>query len=110
MLKKYILLILRLNYTWPKNKNADEVEFALFRNHPLGEFKNFNNPKCIASLFGNAESILRDPELPSSVQATRVVDPSIQQLMSEYVILSILNHWYKIDSIAIKIKIIEISL
>ena len=28
---------------WPKIGNADEIEFALTWNHPLGEFKKYKN-------------------------------------------------------------------
>ncbi len=91
--------------TWPQIGNADDIEFALTWKHPLGELKKFKNLKCIASFGAGVDSILRDPDLPKEVPVTRVVEYSMPQFMSEYIILSVLNYCrqfdiYKTDKIA----------
>ena len=82
---------------WPQFGNADNVEFVLTWNHPLGEFNQFKNLKCIASLGAGIDHILRDPDLPHGVPITRVVQSSMSQFMSEYVILSVLHYCRQFD-------------
>jgi glyoxylate/hydroxypyruvate reductase A len=82
---------------WPQFGNPDDIEFALTWNHPPGEFEKFRNLKCIASLGAGIDHILRDPNLPDGVPITRVVQASMSQFMSEYVILSVLHHCRQID-------------
>lgn len=82
---------------WPQIGNADDIEFAIAWNHPPGEFKKFRNLKCIASFGAGVDSILRDPDLPRDVAITRVVEYSMPQFMSEYVILSVLNYCRQFD-------------
>jgi glyoxylate/hydroxypyruvate reductase A len=77
---------------WPEIGNADDIEFVLTWYHPPGELRKFKYLKCIASLGVGVDGIFRDPDLPGDVPVTRVVDPSMSQFMSEYVILSVLNY------------------
>ena len=82
---------------WPEIGDADDIELALTWNHPLGELRNFKNLKCIASFGAGVDHILRDPNLPQGVPVTRVVESSMPQFMSEYVILSALNYCRQFD-------------
>jgi glyoxylate/hydroxypyruvate reductase A len=82
---------------WPQFGNADTVEFVLTWHHPLGEFNQFKNLKCIASLGAGIDHILRDPDLPHGIPITRVVQSSMSQFMSEYVILSVLHYCRQFD-------------
>ncbi len=77
---------------WPDTGAVDEIEFALSWHHPPGEFKKYRNLKCIASLGAGVDHILADPDLPPGVPITRVVEHSMAQSMSEYVVLGVLNH------------------
>jgi glyoxylate/hydroxypyruvate reductase A len=43
------------------------------------------------------DSLLRDPDLPGEVTITRVVESSMPQFMSEYVILAVLNYCRQFD-------------
>lgn len=83
---------------WPDTGNADDIEFALSWQHPPGEFKKFANLKCIASLGAGVDHILADPNLPAGVPITRVVNHSMAQSMSEYVVLVVLNHCRQFDT------------
>jgi glyoxylate/hydroxypyruvate reductase len=78
--------------TYPDTAAADEVEFALAWNHPMGAFKDFPNLKCIASTGAGVDHILRDPELPKGVQITRIVDEDLTQDMGMFVTALVLNH------------------
>ena len=82
---------------WPQVGNADDIEFALCWNHPPGEFKKYKNLKCIASLGAGVDHIVRDPDLPAAVPVTRVVEPSMTQLMSEYALLAVLSYCRQFD-------------
>jgi len=83
---------------WPEVGDADEIEFALCWNHPLGELSKYKNLKCIASLGAGVDHLLRDPDLPDGVPVTRVVEYSMAQSMSEYVVLSVLNYCRRLDA------------
>jgi glyoxylate/hydroxypyruvate reductase A len=77
---------------WPDTGNADDIEFALSWNHPPGEFKKYRHLKCIASLGAGIDHLLADSDLPVGVPITRVVEHSMAQSMSEYVVLAVLNY------------------
>lgn len=83
---------------WPDTGNADDIEFALSWNHPLGEFKKYQHLKCIASLGAGVDHLLIDPHLPDGVPVTRVVEDSMAQSMSEYVVLAVLNYCRQFDT------------
>jgi len=77
---------------WPEVEDPQAVEFALTWRHPHGAFKRFPNLKCIASMGAGVDNILSDPDLPAGVPITRIVDPSMAQSMSEYVVMAVLNY------------------
>ena len=82
---------------WPDSGNAEDIEFALSWHHPPGEFNKFKNLKCIASLGAGVDHILADPQLPEGVPITRVVEHSMAQSMSEYVVLAVLKFCRQFD-------------
>jgi glyoxylate/hydroxypyruvate reductase A len=82
---------------WPDTGSVDDIEFALSWHHPPGEFKKYKHLKCIASLGAGVDHLLDDPDLPAGVPITRVVEFSMAQSMSEYVILAVLNHCRQFD-------------
>jgi glyoxylate/hydroxypyruvate reductase A len=83
---------------WPAAGDAGEIEFALCWNTPPGELAKYKNLKCIASLGAGIDHLTRDPHLPDAVSVTRVVDHSMAQSMSEYVVLSVLNYCRSFDA------------
>jgi glyoxylate/hydroxypyruvate reductase A len=82
---------------WPDTGDVDEIDFALSWQHPAGEFKKYRYLKCIASLGAGVDHLLADPDLPAAVPVTRVVDDSMAQSMSEYVVLAVLNYCRQFD-------------
>lgn len=82
---------------WPEFGDPDTIRFALTWNHPPGIFRQFKNLKCIASLGAGVDHIFSDPHLPENVPITRVVQASLPQFMSEYVILAVLNYCRQFD-------------
>ncbi len=77
---------------WPAVGLCEDIEFALAWRHPHGEFRRFPNLKCIASIGAGVDNILLDAELPAGIPVTRIVEDSMAQSMSEYVVLSVLNY------------------
>lgn len=77
---------------WPDAGPPEAIEFVLCWKHPLGEFRNYPNLKCIASLGFGVDHILRDPGLPPGVPVVRLVDEAMIRAMSEYVVAAVLNH------------------
>ena len=82
---------------WPRIGGANEIELALVWNHPQGELMKFKNLKCIASLGAGVDHILRDSELPDGVPITRIIQSSMPQFMSEYILLGVLNYCRQLD-------------
>lgn len=83
---------------WPEVLEAGEIEFALCWHHPQGELAKYENLKCIASLGAGVDHVMCDPDLPDGVPVTRVVEHSMAQSMSEYVVLSVLNYCRQFDA------------
>jgi phosphoglycerate dehydrogenase-like enzyme len=83
---------------WPDAGNTEDIEFALTWHHPPGELNKYGNLKCIASLGAGVDHILVDPDLPAGVPITRVVESSMAQSMSEYVVLAVLNYCRQFDN------------
>jgi len=77
---------------WPEVGDPEEIVFALTWRHPHGTFKRFPNLKCIASMGAGVDNILSDPDLPAGVPITRIVDSSLAQSMTEYVVMAVLNY------------------
>jgi glyoxylate/hydroxypyruvate reductase A len=82
---------------WPATGPADDIEFILCWKHPLGELAKFQNLKCIASMGFGVDHILRDPDVPPGVPIVRLVDASMIQAMSEYILTAVLHHTRQFD-------------
>jgi glyoxylate/hydroxypyruvate reductase A len=82
---------------WPATGPADDIEFILCWKHPIGELAKFQNLKCIASMGFGVDHILRDPDVPPGVPIVRLVDESMIQAMSEYILTAVLYHTRQFD-------------
>lgn len=78
---------------WPETGAVDDIECAVTWNHPRGELRRYPNLRLVTSMGAGVDHILRDPELPPGVPITRLVDPSLVQSMTEYVVLAVLHHY-----------------
>ena len=82
---------------YPNDSNREQVEFALVWKHPHGVFKNYPNVKVIASMGAGVDHILSDPNLPSDVVITRLVDEMLSTDMVEFVRALVMNHLRKLS-------------
>ncbi|MDX1639817.1 MAG: glyoxylate/hydroxypyruvate reductase A [Balneolaceae bacterium] len=76
---------------WPDVGPKERVQFVVSWDHPNGVLNRYPNLKAVSSLGAGADHILRDPELPKSVEICRVVSPSLVRQMQEYVLGAVLN-------------------
>ncbi|MSO93001.1 MAG: glyoxylate/hydroxypyruvate reductase A [Rhodospirillales bacterium] len=81
----------------PQTRNLDDIDLALVWAPPPGELRRYPNLKAILSLGAGVDHILKDPRLPKGVPIARLVDPMLTELMSEYVLLSVLRHHREFD-------------
>ncbi len=76
---------------WPNIENADRVQFAVAWNHPKNVFNRFPNLKVISSLGAGVDHLIFDETIPADIRFTRVVNSSLTEQMSDYLLTSVLN-------------------
>ena len=79
-------------HSWPDWAAEHEAEFALVWQPPRGELARQPALKAIFSIGAGIDHLSSDPELPAGVPIIRMVDPTLTNGMSEYVVLQVLYH------------------
>ncbi len=77
---------------YPEEGDLNEIEIVLVWNYPHGILKKYPNLKWIASMGAGVDHILKDPDLPSSIPITRIVDKKLAKDMGTFVLATVLNH------------------
>ena len=77
---------------WPEIEDVNEVTCAMTWKHPLGDLKRYPSLQLICSMGAGVDHIFRDPDLPSGVPITKVVDKHLSRDMSNYVINAVINY------------------
>ncbi|TQE99330.1 MAG: glyoxylate/hydroxypyruvate reductase A [Spiribacter salinus] len=77
---------------WPDVGVEEDVEVALVWKPPAGMLKKLPNLKLIVNLGAGVDAIVDDPSLPEGVPITRLVDPEMGRMMTQYVLLAALRH------------------
>jgi len=77
---------------WPEAGNPAEIEVALVWKPPAGELRKYPNLKLIVNIGAGVDSIVKDETLPSGVPITRIVDPEMGRMMSQFVLACVLRH------------------
>lgn len=77
---------------WPEVGDPAEIDFILTWNHPAGELRKFPNLRCVQSLGAGVDHILCDHDLPKEIIVARIVDRSLVDSMTRYLIAAVLNH------------------
>ncbi|MGB5691966.1 MAG: glyoxylate/hydroxypyruvate reductase A [Flavobacteriaceae bacterium] len=78
-------------YSYLEDHPKDDIEIAMVWKHPTGIFKEYPSLKYVASFGAGVDFLLDDPEIPSHVKITRVVDPVLASDMSEFVIAALFS-------------------
>ncbi|MBT5569795.1 MAG: glyoxylate/hydroxypyruvate reductase A [Alphaproteobacteria bacterium] len=76
---------------WPDIGDPNAVEYALAWKPPPGALATFTNLKVVFSLGAGVDHLLTDPNFPTRVVVSRVVDPYLTAGMREYVLLHVLR-------------------
>ncbi|MBD0849567.1 2-hydroxyacid dehydrogenase [Maribacter arenosus] len=89
-------------YSYLEDHPREAIKMALVWKHPKGTIVGYPNLECIASSGAGVDFLFEDPQLPSHIPITRVVDEYLAMDMSEHVIALILAqlknlYHYKVD-------------
>lgn len=77
---------------WPDEGSLDEIEFALVWQPEPGQLARYPNLKAIFSIGAGVDHLFKDPELPTGVPITRIVDPSLTSQMQTFAVHQVLIH------------------
>lgn len=80
-------------HAWPDCGPLDEVEAALAWKAPPGFYRQFPNLRLITTLGAGVDNIVRDVTLPPGVPITRISDPEMGRMMSQYLLACVLRHF-----------------
>ncbi len=80
-------------HVWPTEEDLSNVE-VLFVWKPLdqGVIDLLPNLKWISSLGAGVDHLMTDPQIPSNIPITRIVDPFLARDMTNYVIMGVMMH------------------
>jgi len=85
---------------WPDVGDPNDIEAALVWKPPAGELRKFPQLKLIVNLGAGVDSIVKDTTLPSGVPITRLADPEMGRMMSQFILAAVLRHHREFVSFA----------
>jgi len=77
---------------WPDTGDPDKIIYAVAWNPPAGVLASLTNLKIIFSLGAGVDHLFKDPNFPTQVTISRVIDPYLTAGMREYVLLHVLKY------------------
>jgi glyoxylate/hydroxypyruvate reductase A len=80
-------------HVWPDCGPFDQVEAVLAWRAPPGFYRQFPNLKLIINLGAGVDNIVRDETLPPGIPITRISDPEMGRMMSQYLLTCVLRHF-----------------
>jgi len=83
---------------YPEVQEPEKIKYVISWKHPRGIFKKYPNIKVIASMGAGVDHITSDPEIPHSVDITRIIDEQLCKDMSSFVLSLVMD---KIRNISI---------
>jgi glyoxylate/hydroxypyruvate reductase A len=83
-------------HVWPTDEDLSNVS-ALFVWKPLasGVISRLTNLKWISSLGAGVDHLMADPQIPTNIPITRIVDPRLTIDMTNYVMMAVVMHQRK---------------
>ncbi len=76
---------------YPDIGDVDEIDYALIWRPPAGLLASLPNLKLIHAIGAGIDALLEAPDLPPGVPIVRMVDPCLQNMMSEYAVYAVLD-------------------
>ncbi|MEI6321196.1 MAG: glyoxylate/hydroxypyruvate reductase A [Pseudomonadota bacterium] len=80
-------------HAWPDCGPFDEVEAVLAWKAPPGFYRQFPNLKLIINLGAGVDNIVRDATLPPGIPITRISDPEMGRMMSQFLLTCVMRHF-----------------
>jgi glyoxylate/hydroxypyruvate reductase A len=78
---------------WPQEAEPkDAIQYAVVWRPPHGTLAQFQNLRCVFALGAGVDAIVSDPDYPRHVPLSRMIDDTLTQQMSEYVVLHVLHN------------------
>jgi glyoxylate/hydroxypyruvate reductase len=69
-----------------------EIESAMVWKAPPGEMRKYPNLKLIVNIGAGVDYIVKDKTLPPEIPIVRLVDPEMNRMMAQYVMLAVLRY------------------
>ncbi len=88
---------------WPDDANVTDlgsIEYTLAWNPPVGVLKQLTGLKFVQSLGAGVDGLLVDPSLPKHIPISRMVDRSLIQGMTEFVLYNVIHYHRKMGDYA----------
>lgn len=79
-------------HIWPDVGDACDIDFALVWKPSKGVLRRFHNLKLIVNLGAGIDAIAADETLPRHVPIARLIDQGQIDMMTQYVVMSVLRH------------------
>ena len=76
---------------YPELGAVEEIDYALVWRPPAGLLASLPNLKLIHAIGAGIDYLLEAPDLPPAVPLVRMVDPCLQNMMSEYAVYAVLD-------------------
>lgn len=77
---------------WPELPQPEDVTFAVAWQQPENIWAQLPNLRAVSSYGAGCDGLIMDDNLPATIDICRIVDPHLAQLMSEYVLATILSY------------------
>ena len=82
---------------WPEVGDPGEIDVALVWKPPRGELRRYPNLRAILLLGAGVDAMMADDSLPDGVPMARMIDPSLTEGMTEFVLIAVLRHHRLLD-------------
>lgn len=76
----------------PDVGDPTEIESAMVWKAPPGELRKYPNLRMIVNIGAGVDHIVKDETLPPGIPIVRVVDPEMNRMMAQYVLLAVLRY------------------
>lgn len=76
---------------WPEVGDPADIDFCVGWAFPPGSLKRFPNLRGLQSLGAGVDHVFRDTDLPPGLPISRIVDPSMTEDMTQWVVLNVLR-------------------
>lgn len=83
--------------TYPDLGDKAEITCAVVWNHPHGILGELPSLNLICSMGAGVDHIISDPDIPSHIPITKIVDDRLSFSMSNYIVMAVLHHHRRWD-------------